>query len=379
MKFAKNDGFTLVELIVVIAILAILAGAAIPAYSGYIERAELAADQALLSAVNTAFASTCADNGSDIFLTDDAKFDVATKEITSVTQGTVLTADELAKYNDSFDIFFEGNEDAEFQVIETVVFDALLHMFVDPARAESVNVSYKGEIFTLSGEDVMNLQNSAFADIGTDNLLTMVGMASGMIDMNNTSSTLTQLANSENAKKFLFEKLGVTNEEEIYMVLEEKYPQGDMSDDEWNAMLDEKYNQVFANSTVLYAAQQSQAASEGIWDVLKAENVKETIKKNENTEAQLAQSAMAFAMYSAYTKTDSLDDVQLTDVYTVLDSKEFKAYLETDQAKADLDGYLSSMNMVNQGASGTSSAAQDILINGFTDPELGALLGQLVK
>ena len=38
--FKKNGGFTLVELIVVIAILAILAGIAIPAYSGYIQKAE---------------------------------------------------------------------------------------------------------------------------------------------------------------------------------------------------------------------------------------------------------------------------------------------------------------------------------------------------
>ena len=36
----KNGGFTLVELIVVIAILAILAGIAVPAYSGYIEKAK---------------------------------------------------------------------------------------------------------------------------------------------------------------------------------------------------------------------------------------------------------------------------------------------------------------------------------------------------
>ena len=40
--FKKNGGFTLVELIVVIAILAILAGVAIPTYSAYIAKAEAA-------------------------------------------------------------------------------------------------------------------------------------------------------------------------------------------------------------------------------------------------------------------------------------------------------------------------------------------------
>ena len=38
--FKSNGGFTLVELIVVIAILAILAGIAVPAYSGYIDKAQ---------------------------------------------------------------------------------------------------------------------------------------------------------------------------------------------------------------------------------------------------------------------------------------------------------------------------------------------------
>ena len=52
--FKKNGGFTLVELIVVIAILAILAGIAVPAYSGYIKKAEQAADLQMLSPVLTA-------------------------------------------------------------------------------------------------------------------------------------------------------------------------------------------------------------------------------------------------------------------------------------------------------------------------------------
>ncbi len=52
--FKKNGGFTLVELIVVIAILAILAGVAIPAYSGYIEKAKDAAVITELDAIATA-------------------------------------------------------------------------------------------------------------------------------------------------------------------------------------------------------------------------------------------------------------------------------------------------------------------------------------
>ena len=52
--FKKTGGFTLVELIVVIAILAILAGVALPAYSGYINKAKEAADLQVITAVNTA-------------------------------------------------------------------------------------------------------------------------------------------------------------------------------------------------------------------------------------------------------------------------------------------------------------------------------------
>ena len=91
--FKKNGGFTLVELIVVIAILAILAGIAIPAYSGYITKAQAAGDSTQLSAVKTAVMAAYAEEGTVTAITFTNADGVTAVSVDGTAVATVATAD----------------------------------------------------------------------------------------------------------------------------------------------------------------------------------------------------------------------------------------------------------------------------------------------
>ena len=99
--FKNNGGFTLVELIVVIAILAILAGVAVPVYSGYISKANEAADLSQLDSIKTAafFAAVEQDADHDI---DVKKIDVAagnsTVTVYEAEGATTGTSVSIAEY-----------------------------------------------------------------------------------------------------------------------------------------------------------------------------------------------------------------------------------------------------------------------------------------
>ena len=102
----KTEGFTLVELIVVIAILGILAAVAVPAYSGYLKKAEEAGSITTCDAVKTAAISAMATYG-EVTEVQISKGAVTVKYGTNST-ATLTTANTTETYDDDFTTYMSG-------------------------------------------------------------------------------------------------------------------------------------------------------------------------------------------------------------------------------------------------------------------------------
>lgn len=165
----SRAGFTLVELIVVIAILAILAGVAIPVYSGYIKKANEAGDLQLLAAVNTAWAAACVSAGvvptqvsGSATLTGEA----GAKQLTAV--GAISGGIAVPGFSEAFFTYFAGNEDRAFKEIEVLRYEQPDGVFKGFTANELANLSY-------SYTDSNGVTHTGTLNINADQLSTYLG------------------------------------------------------------------------------------------------------------------------------------------------------------------------------------------------------------
>lgn len=96
----NNSGFSLVELIVVIAIMAILAGVAVPTYTKYITKANDAKVVAELDEIKTAAIAAGAAKGIEV-----KQIDVETSSITVSDPSGKITQPEVLAFLDGGDTF----------------------------------------------------------------------------------------------------------------------------------------------------------------------------------------------------------------------------------------------------------------------------------
>lgn len=192
----NHDGFTLVELIVVIAVLAILGGASVPAYNLYIKKARESADQQILAAVNTAFASACLESKIEVEEVGSAAVSViggSVNGLSRISKGIVARESDprfnLDVIDTAFRRYYEGNEGAVFTTENVNSLEWVDGAFVISQSIEDARILMQnGKFLTVSKEDMAKIQNSAYADMGYSEI------AGTITSLNKCSNTLYTIA-----------------------------------------------------------------------------------------------------------------------------------------------------------------------------------------
>ena len=382
MQTRKNDGFTLVELIVVIAILAILAGIAVPAYSGYIEKANVAADEQLLHAVNIAFLSAAAEHADGTVSNASLSYGGSTGAVTVTGVASVTSSGtpDLYALKTAFATYYGENNTAAFKTVTSLMYDSAKHMFVNPATAGSVTLTYAGNQITVSGEAIQAFQKSTFGTkIGGEDLLAEVANLTAMVGTGDIDldALLDDDAYMRSFAAYLGYKDAATADMEDVNSAIDSLTADWSSDDVDNALV---------NGLVYYAAEGTKnMTSTEVSSFLTSGNIYGNLSSNQST--KLAQASMAYGMYTAFVnseyytgETTSTGSDPMAAIQTISGtgkySAEFDKYIKSDEGKADIKAYMAAMNVINDSTG--NAATGEVLKNGFDDPELITLLTQAI-
>lgn len=408
----NRKGFTLVELIVVIAILAILAGVAIPVYNGYIKKAQEAADNQLMDSINTAFAAACIANGYDyakakaVLEVDDNGYILKAGQRPAITLSAPSAYDPNTTYyynsvtiegvsedvetvtvkvEAAFAMFFAGNEGAAFKgedyVGQTIT--------IEGEDVEgSYKVAYGNGYITLNEKAIEALKKTTFyTSLGTAGLMDKISDVTGFAALLGEDSAMQAVYESEAFIEHAASALGLDTskagwEDEASAKIEAMAQElADKEGITWGAA----YNQIRANAAVIHAAKNaSEMNADSVISLLTDGNATAAIQGKLSTDpsAALSEAALAYGMYTAYAhSTGNADLIAKTDdplyILKNLNDEGFKTYMDSEKGKTDLNGYMSALGMIND-TSKDPNAVSSVLVNGFNDAELVSILGSML-
>ena len=365
MNFKKNwkrfwtlsrasEGFTLVELIVVIAIMAILAGVAVPAYSGYIKKAEKAGDLQLLGAVNSAFAAACVEQGGNPRQLTHASAAIVSGKISTVT--ATATTGRLS-IGESFNKYFAGNEASSFKVITALDFDAANGVFVESGEAGISSEALSAAV------DAYNKSNMAGkAEDLAGSVENLSNILTGRLDPDADGIGLLRTYMGADYENFLA----------TYGISEDDYDPAEV-----------------ANASVMYVASKMEGAtSESIMELMEYDIA--NIPKVMETYGTIPTYALMYGVATGYANSEyastsfketyAKTPTGLGDVDALITAMgadpNFATYLEAPEkgVAADMDGYLGAMEVVN-GYEGNLDLSNPDL---FTDEDTMNLLNSIL-
>lgn len=438
MKFTKNwkrfftldrhhaEGFTLVELIVVIAILAILSAVAVPAYSGYITKAQKASDLQLLGAVSTAFASACLEKGIDAEDLQGTTIEIDKDGLLGTMKYGDVTLADTPDYGTmgisvAFYRYYGENASTPFKYFVTKL--TYTENGWEGQEPGAKDTGLFGQVInellssgTISDETVEKIKGSEFGNIGAEELLNKVvnvtdlsnklAMGDGDVPGNvkyqqflqsgkdNLMLTLTgkTMADVENMTEEEFETFYADFEASYQALIDQKVATG--------LSTEAAEYSILTNYAVLNAAANTDSNKTALELGTAVENgtltgtmLKNLMKNNDpaTSQAALADAAMMYGMYTAWAnslpegqeKTNALANASTIDGFiSDMGNDDFVSYLKdtNGSAQTDLDGYIAAMDIINKSAhSGNDDALSNLLVNGYGDTSLQAALQELLK